>query len=79
MMSKKEEYVPKAKTVRIKALSRTAIKIRDNYYTVEAVEERELPDSDFDLKKEWSCLYDSVNCAIDDQVDILYEAFKKAH
>lgn len=72
------KYEPKAKTVKIHALSRAAVKIGENFYTYEAVEERELPaDAEFDLEKEWGDVYDSVNCALDDQIDLMYQAIEK--
>ena len=37
-------YESKAKTTKISATSRSAIKIRESYYTVEYTEERSIPD-----------------------------------
>ena len=49
----KSEYEVKGKTVSIKFTSRASVKIRDNYYTVEACEERIIPDlEDIDIKLE---------------------------
>lgn len=71
---KAKAYVSQAKTVRIEATSRCAIKTKhDYYYTIEAHEVREIPDSDtVNLDKEWELLFDSVNNICDTQAaDIL--------
>ena len=68
-------YEPKAETSKIKFTSRAAIKAKDNYFTVEATEERDIyPDMEgVDLEKEWDALCDSVNSIIDNQVDDIYK------
>ena len=66
----------KGKTTEISATSRVAIKIRDNYYTVEATEKRALPE-EVDLDEEWSDLWTSVNKTIDNQAAEIYETFAK--
>ena len=72
-------YEPKAETSKIKFTSRCAIKIADNYYTVEATEERYIfPDMEnVDLKEEWSALCDSVNSVVDAQAEEIVSTFKK--
>lgn len=68
-------YEPKAEVSKIKFTSRAAIKAGDNYFTVEATEERDIyPDmKGVDLAKEWDALCDSTNSVIDAQVDDIYE------
>ncbi len=62
------EYVSKAKTTKISATSRVALKIKDNYYTLEAIEERSIePDDSVDIEKEWLLLFESVNTIVDEQ------------
>jgi len=58
-------------TTKITATSRASIKVRDNYFTVEATEERELPES-ADVDAEWKALFDSVNDVIDAQAEDIY-------
>lgn len=68
----------KAKTTKITFTSRSAVKIRDNYYTVEATEERSIPSEldDVDVSNEWSMLCDAVNSIIDSQVEQIVNTFK---
>lgn len=66
----------KGKTTEISATSRVAIKIRDNFYTVEATEKRALPE-DAELDEEWTDLWASVNKVIDNQAAEIYETFAK--
>lgn len=72
------DYEILGKTQKISATSRVAIKIRDNFYTTEASEERVIlsPD-DADMKREWSALFNSVNDVVDDQMNEIIETFKK--
>ncbi len=75
-----EVYQSKARTVKISAISRCAIKTKEDfYYTVEAQEERVLPESgEFNLDKEWELLFDSVNSVCDTQAeDILKNIYGK--
>lgn len=75
-----EVYESKARTVKISAVSRCAIKTKDDfYYTVEASEERVIPeDVEVNLDKEWELLFDSVNGACDMQAeDILKNIYGK--
>ena len=68
-------YEPKAETSTIKFTSRCAIKAGDNYYTIEATEERNIfPDmAGVDLEKEWDALCNSVNSCTDKQVEDIYK------
>ena len=77
-MPRKKSYESKAKTVSIKFTSRAAVKMGDNFYTVEACEERLIPDlPDVDLDAERRLLWDEVNRQVDEQVDDIYAEFKK--
>lgn len=70
-------YESKAKTTKIVATSRAAVKIRDNYYTIEATEERSIPDvDDINMDAEWKYLWDSTNAIVDNQIQSIVETFK---
>ena len=73
-----EDYEVKAKTTKINAVSRVAIKIKDNYYTVEYSEERTIPDADgVILKEERAALFDAVNAVVDAQAEDIVRSFSK--
>ena len=73
-----EDYEVKAKTTKINAVSRVAIKIRDNFYTVEYSEERTIPDVDgVILKEERAALFDTVNAVVDAQAEDIIRSFSK--
>lgn len=73
-----EDYEVKAKTTKINAVSRVAIKIRDNFYTVEYSEERTIPDVDgVILKEERTALFDAVNAVVDAQAEDIIRSFSK--
>lgn len=75
---KKKEYESKAITTSIKFTSRASVKMGDNFYTVEACEERMIPDlPDIDIEAEKRLLWDEVNRQIDEQVDDIYAEFQK--
>lgn len=77
-MANKKEYVSKAKTTSIRFTSRASLKVNDSYYTVEATEERMIPDlENIDLTKEKELLWDSVNADIDGQIEDILETYKK--
>lgn len=70
-------YEIKGRTTKISATSRMAIKIKDNYYTIEATEERALPDDEpVNVEKEYKALFDSVNNIVDDQMQDILNTFK---
>lgn len=72
------DYVSKATTTKITATSRVAIKIKDNYYTVEYSEERSVPSTDdVDIEKERQCLFDDVNAIVDEQAEDIIKTFQK--
>lgn len=67
----------KAKVVSIKATSRAAVKIRDNYYTIEYTEERTIPDiEDIDMDEERTILWTDVNATVDNQIEEIVKTFK---
>ena len=73
-----ENYEVKAKTTKINAVSRVAIKIKDNYYTVEYSEERTIPDVDgVIIKEEREALFDAVNAVVDAQAEDIVRSFSK--
>lgn len=69
-------YEVKGKTTKITATSRCAIKIRDNYYTIEASEERSI-DEPADMEKEWQALFDSINDIVDGQIQDIADTFQR--
>jgi hypothetical protein len=72
-----ENYESKAVVTNIKATSRVAIKIRDNYYTVEYTEERSIPDVEgVDIEQEQNLLFDSVNSIVDAQAEDIIKTFQ---
>ena len=71
-------YESKATVTKISGVSRIAIKIRDNYYTVEYSEERSIPDvEEIDLDAERSILFDDINKIVDDQATEIIQTFAK--
>lgn len=77
-MAKKKEYIPQAKTVSIRFTSRASTKIGDNYYTVEACEERVIPElPNIDIDKERELLWDCVNSECDEQISDILKIYKK--
>lgn len=68
-MARSKKYEQKAQTTMIRFTSRASINIGNNYYTVEACEERIIPDlPDVDLVKEKKMLWDTVNEEVDNQL-----------
>lgn len=70
---------PGINVTRIQATSRMSVKIRDNFYTVEYLEERSIPNavSQEELDKAKAQLFTSVNTTIDAQITEIVEGFKK--
>lgn len=65
-----EEYISKAIVTEISATSRVAIKVRDNFYTVEYTEKRAIPDIEgVDIEAERIALFDAVNGVVDAQAE----------
>ena len=77
-MATKKKYEIQGQTTSIRATSRVAICIKNNYYTVESTEERYIPESDdINLELEWKALYESVNAITDSQCQEILDSFKK--
>ena len=71
-------YESKAIVTKINAISRIAIKIRDNFYTVEYSEERSIPDVEgIDVEQERILLFDAVNGVVDAQAEDIIRTFQK--
>ena len=73
--SKKEvEYIPKSITTTIRATARMSIKLRDNFYTFEYQEERQILENAI-LEKErillWDDCYNEVNHQVQQTIDDL--------
>lgn len=75
MASKKS----KATTTSIKFTSRISLKIGDNFYTLEACEERSLPEglTEAQVASEREMLWDTVNTEVDKQAEIAWKQGKK--
>lgn len=70
------DYESKAKITTIRATSRASVKIKDNFFTVEYSEERNIPDnSDVNIEAERAILWDVVNAECDTQVQEIKDAF----
>lgn len=69
-------YQVKGVPTKIQATSRCAIRIKDNYYTIELSEERAMPDEDVDMQEEYKALFDSVNDEVDRQMQEIIKTFK---
>lgn len=69
-------YEVKGIPTKITATSRCAIKIKDNYYTIELSEERKLPEKDVDINSEYEALFTSVNDEVDRQMQEILQTFK---
>lgn len=77
-MATKKKYVSKAKTTMIRFTSRASINIDGRYYTMEACEERMIPDIEgVDIEQERKLLWDSVNTECDNQIEDAWKAYKK--
>ena len=71
-------YESKAIVTKINATSRIAIKIKDNFYTVEYSEERSIPDVEgIDVEQERILLFDAVNGVVDAQAEDIIRIFQK--
>ena len=72
------DYEVKGVPTKITATSRVAIKIKDNYYTVECSEERSIPDVEgVNVEAERQALFDSINATVDGQIEDIYNTFTK--
>lgn len=70
-------YEPKAKATEITYLSKGTIKIRDNYFSIEATETRSVPDIEgVDMKEEWKALCNEVDGLVDFQLEQIVKTYK---
>lgn len=76
MAKKGNGYEIKGVTTAIKFTSRASVKVGDSFYTIEACEERALPE-DCNVEKEREALWNTVNVEVDDQIREILETFKK--
>ncbi|MDD3039736.1 hypothetical protein [Bacteroides sp.] len=69
-----------ATTTKIEAHSRLSIKLKDNFFTFEYIEERAVPSilSEEDLVHEREQLWDTVNAEVDKQVELAMDMMKKS-
>lgn len=71
------KYESKAVPIEITATSRCAVRIKDNYYTIEATEKRSIPEqAGVDMNEEWKLLFDAVNDVVDNQCQEIISTFK---
>ena len=63
------------KVTTIRATSRCACKVKDNFYTVEYTEERALDEND-NVQEEREKLWETVNSEVDNQIEEIFETFK---
>ena len=77
--TKNRAYKQKAVTTKIIATSRSSVKIRDNFYTVELTEERTIDPNarGVDLNKEYDLLWNSINESVDRQIIDIKNVFAK--
>ncbi len=72
------EYEVKGVTTSIRFTSRASVKIGDSFYTLEACEERMIPDIEgVDIAEERRILWDVVNNEVDEQIRDIVSALKK--
>lgn len=68
----------KGKTTSIKFTSRASVKVNDSFYTVEACEERSIPDlEDVNMEEERQDLWDTINTECDNQIQEILKTFRK--
>lgn len=68
----------KGKTTSIRFTSRASVKVGDSFYTVEACEERTIPDlEDVNMEEERQDLWDTVNTECDNQIQEILKTFRK--
>lgn len=71
-------YESKAKITEITAVSRVALKVRDNYYTVEYSEKRSIPEVEgVDINAERELLWNDTNMVVDNQANEILKSFQK--
>ena len=74
------EYITRAVPTEITATSRSAIRIKENYYTIEVSEKRTINADDLegiDMDKEYEALFNEVNDVVDRQCEQIVKTFTK--
>lgn len=72
----KTTYTIQGVPSKISATSRCSICVKNNYYTIEASEERLFPSGAYlDMDKEYASLFDSVNGVVDSQMNEILDTF----
>ena len=72
MLDYKQKAIPKV----IKFSSRASVKIKDNFYTIEYGEERQIDNFDkVDIEKERQLLIDACNIQVDNQIKEIINTF----
>ena len=78
MATTKKKYEQKAITTTLRFTSRASININDAWYTIEACEERTVPDVEgVDVDQERKLLWDALNMEVDGQLTEIRDAYKK--
>jgi hypothetical protein len=71
------KYVSHAVPTKISATSRCAVKVKDNYYTIEVSEERSINEANgINMDKEYELLFEEVNSVVDKQCEDIIKTFK---
>lgn len=68
------EYIPKGKPTTIKFCSRASVKIKDNFYTFEYGEERQIDYDNCNYDLEIKSLCNDCNKVIDDQIEEVFNS-----
>ena len=77
ILKRKELHNQRVQTTMIRATERMAVKIRDNYYTLELTEERSIPNNpNIDLEEEKSRLFESVKTSLYKEVEELVDGLR---
>ena len=72
------QYISKTTPKIIKFSSRASVKVKDNFYTVEYGEERQIDNfENVDINKERQLLIDDCNKQVDNQIEEIVKTFVK--
>lgn len=65
------------KTTKISGTSRSSVKIKENFYTIEASMEKSVEDdTDINIEEEYRHLFDDLNNVVDNQCKDIIDTFK---
>ena len=74
-----DNYESKAIITTIRATSRASVNIRDNFFTLEYGEERQIPDADdVDIQQEREALWEVCNSEVDYQIEDIWNKMHDA-